>query len=399
MKNHRDEAAYAAPRPRKHSQCHGSLCAKTCSILPGVSEIRQAQVVVFYLFDVAESIDLSAVPRAIGGPTESARLTPKPPTPPYVQYENPPISFDGDLVQAGTLDDFRVRFRVYDYGVLSVALKRPMTGSWHDLVAIGQTLIENDTLERRAEALCQHALERLGPAMTGRRDAHLREDYVVYVVSELETPQSASDLLARHGADIAAMVRGERQALSAQERHHVLQHAISYLADDLVVPSWNAAFVYDTPAGAQAALEILEFANSQLLQFRYYDERLDTELAAIYASVQRPRRYDQWVGSRYTRAARQVHALFIDLNEVTDRTVNALKFTGDIHAARLFGLVADRLGLAAWKGDVEAKLKTLADVHQFIVEQTSMARGQLLELAVVFILVLELLLFFAGIMP
>jgi len=30
-------------------------------------------------------------------------------------------------------------------------------------------------------------------------------------------------------------------------------------------PTWNAAFVYDTPAGTQAALEIVEFANSPLL--------------------------------------------------------------------------------------------------------------------------------------
>lgn len=364
-----------------------------------MSEIRRAQVVAFYLFDVAESIELSAVSTAIGGPTVPARLTPKPPTPPYVQYGNPPISFDGELVQAGKLDEFLVRFRVYDYGVLSVALTRQVAGSWNDLVTIGQTLIENDALERRAEELCRRALQRLGPAMTGHRDTHLREDYVVYVVSELDGPQSAADLLAAHGADIAAMVRGERQALSDQERTHILQHALSYLADDLVVPSWNAAFVYDTPLGAQAALEIIEFANSQLLQFRYYDERLDTELTAIYASTQRPRWYDQWIGSRYTKAARQVHALYIDINDVTDRTVNTLKFTGDIYAARLFSLVADRLGLAAWKADVEAKLKTLDDVYRFTVEQSSMARGQLLELAVVLILILELLLFFAGIMP
>ena len=148
------------------------------------------------------------------------------------------------------------------------------------------------------------------------------------------------------------MLRGERQALSEQERTKILRHRISYLADDLVIPTWNAAFVYDTPAGAQAALEILEFANSQLLEFRYYDELLDGELASIYARLQRPALVRRVVGSRYTRAARQVHALFIDVNELTDRTENALKFVGDIYAARLFCLVADRLGLATWKANV-----------------------------------------------
>jgi hypothetical protein len=32
----------------------------------------------------------------------------------------------------------------------------------------------------------------------------------------------------------------------------------------LVIPTWNAAFVYDTPAGTYAALEIVEFANAFL---------------------------------------------------------------------------------------------------------------------------------------
>jgi hypothetical protein len=104
------------------------------------------------------------------------------------------------------------------------------------------------------------------------------------------------------------------------------------------------------------------------------------------------------MGSRYTRAARHVHALFIDVNELTDRTENALKFVGDIYAARLFSLVADRLGLEIWKGKVQEKLKTVDDIYRFAVEQSSMSRGQFLELTVVVILVLELLLVFMGVM-
>jgi len=122
------------------------------------------------------------------------------------------------------------------------------------------------------------------------------------------------------------------------------------------------------------------------------------QLASIYARLQRPRWYETWIGSRYTRAARQVHSLFIDVNELTDHTENALKFVGDIYAARLFFLVADRLGLDTWKANVQEKLKTLDDIYRFAVEQTSMSRGQFLELIVVVILVLELALVFMGVM-
>lgn len=362
-----------------------------------MSEIRAAQVALFYLFDIAETIDLQSVHDLIGRSAVAARLAPKQTTPAYVQYEKPPLSFDGDTVGVGDVEGFRPRFRVYDYGIVSVALTRPFSGAWSDLVSLGQTLIENDALEQRAEGLCRSMADRLRPALKGYREEYLSEDYLVYVVHELDRPQSAEELLAARGNDIAVMLRGERQPLSRQEKETVLGHRISYLVDDLVVPSWNAAFVYDTPTGARAALEILEFANSQLLEFRYYDQRLDRELAATYSRLQRPRRYD-WAGSRYTRAARHVHALLIDVNEVTDRTENALKFIGDIYAARLFRLVADRLGLSTWKADVEGKLKTLDDIYRFAVEQSSMARGQFLELTIVLILVFELVLIFLGVM-
>jgi hypothetical protein len=135
-----------------------------------------------------------------------------------------------------------------------------------------------------------------------------------------------------------------------------------------------------------------------LLEFRYYDELLDNELASIYARLQRPKWHDEWIGSRYARGARQVHSLFIDVNELTDRTENTLKFVGDIYAARLFRLVASRLGLETWKANVHEKLKTLDDVYRFAVERSSISRGQFMELAVVLILVLELALLLMGVM-
>lgn len=358
--------------------------------------IRDGQLVLFYLFDIGELVDLAAAAARIGGPTTVATLSPKPATPGYVQYDKPPISFDGDVVGVARIEDFTVRCRVYEYGVLSIALSRPLSGAWPDLVAVGQRFIDNAEFEQRASVVCRSIVAHIEPAVVTPREPTLAEDYLAFVVHALDAPLSAERLLEAHGDEIAAMLRGERQPLSAQEREGILRHRLSYLADDVVVPTWNAAFIYDTPTGAAAALEIVEFANSQLLQFRYYDNRLDRELATIYAMLQRPRWYDQWIGSRYRRAAQQVHALFIDVTDVTDRTVNTLKFTGDVYAARLFTVVADRLGLATWKADVEGKLRTLDAIYRFAVEQSSMARGQLLELMVVLILVFELGMLLAG---
>jgi hypothetical protein len=354
-------------------------------------------VTAFFLFDVAEGASLAAVRSLLGSAMGSPRLAVKPAVPAYVQFADPPVQVDADAFGVQAPEGRQARFKIYDYGVFSLSLTRPFRGSWADLQALALSTTSG-ALEEDAERLCRHAVERLAPALHEPRATYLSEDYFVYAVTSLEGGPTGDALVATDGDQIARLLRGEADALSAQERDEVLRHRLSYLASDLVVPSWNGAFVYETEAGLPGALEILEFANSQLLQFRYYDQRLDRELTRIYAQLQQTRWYEPWVGRRYTAAARELHALFIDVNELTDRTENALKLVGDVYAARLLGLAAARLGLGAWKDAVKDKLKTLDDIYRFAVDQTAMDRGEILEAAIVFILVLELVLFFMGIM-
>ena len=99
-----------------------------------------------------------------------------------------------------------------------------------------------------------------------------------------------------------------------------------------------------------------------------------------------------WLSRRYSRAARHIHSLFIDVNELTDRAENALKIAGDVYAARVFGLAAARIGLDQWKANVRDKLKTVDDIYRFAVEQAAIARGEFLELTIVLLILLELVL-------
>jgi hypothetical protein len=363
-----------------------------------VPAITSATITAFYLFDVAEQIDLAALRAAIGGGASSARLTTKSAAPSYLQYAIPPVVVDGDVLDVTDVDGFKLRVKFFDYGVLSLGLSRPFAGEWADLLGLSQIYVENADLERRAEAIARRISERFAAVMTTGRTTLLSEDYLVVAVTEFATPTTADALVAEHADEIARLVRGERQALSRQERDDIISNRLSYLADDLVVPTWNAAFVYDTEPGVQAALEIFEFANSQLLEFRYYDDLLDVELTRIYATLQQPRRWPFLRGRGYIAATHHLHALFIDVNEITERTENALKMVGDIYSARLFHLTAARLGLVTWKASVKGKLETLDDIYRFAVEQIAIARGHFLELTIIAILILELVLFFLGIM-
>jgi hypothetical protein len=360
--------------------------------------IRSGHVTALYLFDVSESIALDRLPALLQTSVQPSRVASKPAIPSYVRYQSPPLQIEGEAIGCASLDGFSVRIKAFDYGVVSLALTKPFSGSWDDLVGAAHRLSGESALEAGAERVCRDLVARIRSALQEPHENFLSEDYFVFAISAFDRPLSAETLIAEHGDDIARLLRGELQPLAPTERDEVLRHRLSYLANDLVVPTWSTALVYDTESGIQGALEIVEYANSQLLQFRYYDQLVDGRLGSIYRELETRKSYNHWWPRRYTRAARQVHALFIDVNELTDRTENALKLVGDVYAARLLALSHSRLGVTAWRESVQDKLKTLDEIYRFAVDQTAMERGELLEIAVVIILVFELVLFFMGIM-
>ena len=347
-------------------------------------------VLSLYLFEIGDAVDLPALGTLVGS-SVAAPLTSRPSNPPSLQYQQPPVIVDVATIGLGAAGAQRIRLTVYDYGVISVGFTEPLPPSWEQMIELGPRWQDNPRIVADAERCCRELVRRIGSAITAPRSTYLWEDYVIYVITRPEDG-AADALLAARGPAIAQLLRGERETLSAQERDEVLRHRISYYASDIVIATWSSALVYDSEAGAQSSVEILEFANSQLLQFRYYDQLLDGELARIYAQLQQDGWRQNWAGRRYTRAARHVHSLFIDVNELTDRTENALKIAGDVYVARLFATTAARLGLEQWRGNVREKLKTLDDIYRFAVEHAAMSRGELLELTVVILILLELVL-------
>ena len=101
--------------------------------------------------------------------------------------------------------------------------------------------------------------------------------------------------------------------LCTKVRHNISE--LQYSNSNPIIAR-NISNIYESIVRASRDPALLEFANSQLLQYRYYDQRLDDELRRIYARLQVTRWYEPWVGRRYTAAARELHALFIDVNEL-----------------------------------------------------------------------------------
>ena len=182
--------------------------------------------------------------------------------------------------------------------------------------------------------------------------------------------------------------------LSEGEKNEVLQAQISYYPRDLAVIGWHGAFVYDTVAGAQTAIELLEHSNSQLLEFRHYDELLTRELQAGYRFLERGSPViHRW---RLAREGARLQRATVDVTELTERADNAIKFLSDMFAARLYNLAAAKVGVNDYKLLVEEKLRTAASLYSYMIGEFHQARAFVLELMVVIILIIELIFLFRG---
>jgi hypothetical protein len=380
-----------------------SAASKTLTAsVPSIVQVRTpltGSVLVLIQFDVCEEIRLDELRRIIGARQQQLPL--KNTAPSYVRYMRTPVVEMLDPVVLDSGERLEGQIKYFDYGVVSLVFELPFAGGWDDLVQLSCRWTSDPNFESVATRIARQRLERAAPALVKPYHAKpdsgpwLQEDYYIFHVREIEGSPSAKDLLAAQGDKIAQIVRGETAQLSDSERQEILQSRISYYPNDLAVIGWNAAFVYDTATGAETAIQLLQYANSQLLEFRHYDEFLTRELENVYDFLETGGT-GWWSRWRTARAASKLHTVLLDVNELTERADNAIKFLSDMFSARLYKLCAAKVGVPDYKDLVKEKLQTAEDLYRFMVEQFNQSRAFVLELMVVVILIIELIYFFKG---
>jgi len=346
---------------------------------------------ILFLYDICEEIRLDTL-RELLGVERRREPSFRHPSPDYVRFERPPVVQRLDPIVLESGSRLQGELNYYEYGVVSIKLELPFEVDWPELVALSSRWIDAPEVEARAAQTVRECVKRVHAALVNPHEAWLDEDY--YITHLRNTAEPAAELIEGHGKEIAKIVRGELAELSAGETQEILSSRMSYYPDDLLVVGWTAAFIHDTPEGAASTIQLLEYANTQLLEFRYYDQVLSRLLEGVYRSLEKKAGvFARW---RLASQAQHLNKIRLDIRELTERVDTSIKFLSDMFSARLYRLAAARLGVEDYRGLVESKLHTAGELYEFMMAQFHEGRAFVMELVIILILIIDLVFLFRG---
>jgi hypothetical protein len=348
-----------------------------------------------FMYDVCEEIRLEDLRKLLPAETTGRGPSFRRPAPEYVRFERPPVVERLEPIRLESGELLRGEITYYDYGVMSIKFELPFELDWPRLVEQSSRWLDAPEPDAHAGRTMRACLTRIHPVLEKPREDWLKEEYFIIHLDTARTPpQPAAELIQHCGPQIAKIVRGEESDLSESETEEILRSRMSYYPNDLLVVGWSAALVYDTPEGAAPVAQLLEYANTQLLEFRYYDQVLTRVLERVYRNLDKKAGFlARW---RMAREAHRLNTIRLDIRELTERTDTSIKFLSDMFAARVYHLASDKVGVGDYRRLVDNKLQTAAELYRFMMDQFHEGRAFVLELMIVIILIIDLWFLFRG---
>lgn len=345
---------------------------------------------VYLAFDWGDEVDLDRVGQLVSAQTRVLARRRRTPSsikyrPAPMQLATPPIELDlaelGRTTAAGELT-------IFDFAAVSLGIVIPFELDCPALGRLAASLADPEPFVGAARTALEPIFRLLRPAISDAEWSEASEEYFVFQLPPGPPLPAASELVGHYANWLAGLLRLEAERLSDEEIAEALRLRMSYTADDLFIPEWSAAVLVDRDC--EETLETIEFANLQLLEFRYTDGRLDERLTRAYRLIHPLSRSWLPFWQTHARPLRELGDLRIEANAVFERTSNVLKLIGDQYLARVYRLLGTRFHLDAWQKSIERSLDVVEDVYRVVSDQSATFRAEFLEIAIVVLIVLEI---------
>jgi hypothetical protein len=344
-----------------------------------------------FAYEVAQSIALDEAQRLLTT-VERQAIKYKQRAPASFEYRPAPLH----VTRGGEPQDVNgrrtlptVEFVLYDFGAVSVSYAIPLRGPLSDLPHLAQALWGNEQLLRDSRRHVDAILAELGPACVRPRVADFVEDYSIFHIEAFTAPCDAAVLWTTHALTVAQVLRAAPHALSQQEIADATVARLSFGPNDATIIDTDAAILFD-PEGEDVR-DVIEFANTQLLEMRYLDQQLDDVLERAYQRLLKPSRRP-WplgtVGPDLGSLAR----LELDAAILFEQVTNALKLVGDQFLARVYAFASRRFHLGEWDASISRKLQTIDGIYGKMADRAATRRMETLEWIIILLFVVSILL-------
>lgn len=234
--------------------------------------------------------------------------------------------------------------------------------------------------EDKIREFLDSVMDTIAQALVKPREPEFEEDFVVYYLNEWEKDW-----------DIVPLLLKDKSPISQEMREETLRNRLSY-GDDIAYFTWDSALVYD-PSGSMDIPDLLEFANAQFLELRYYDELLEKEIYTMYDELERA---NSATGNQrlkdYRRIRSRLTELMADVAGLTGRINNALRVTEDVFYARVYSLYIRLLRADSWRQSIDARLSAIQRTYSMLNEEVVTRRSELLEILIASLLAITVLL-------
>lgn len=354
-------------------------------------QIKKGRILVYRVFDIGSEVSLDEVYRML---EQSGNLTRFKLDRNYKMsfvISNAPLTINLGTVEIPFFDKIiavELTGRLWHFGTLSLSFNIPIQEgtTLEELTKIANFLENDEVLDGVARQRAKMFQDEIKSVLQTVTDWHMNEDYIIYFLQEIDGINGEAMNLVKE-SDVPALILGEtKERLSDQIKNTILEYTYQYSKDDLAVIDWNSAVIVE-PSGSMDVPLVIEFALSQLLEMRYYDDLLDEKLNTLYNEVAMKKR--GLLSNRYSKIAEEAGRMYLEIAEVVESVENSLKVVGDFYHAKIFRAASIKFRFKDWQTSIDEKLSNLAEVSKLLHSQVAESRSELLEIIIMLMIAYE----------
>lgn len=338
----------------------------------------------FYrIYETQMEIDLTRLERELPGGHSASRSYFSRVRTKSIMMGSPPLLVNLGSVpftMAGLNVTFQAQARIFDIGSISICMAFDHTQATSQSVEDMALFFTGQKGLTEPFAYLLTTIREMLTSALGllEIDSDFYEDYTIYWIRDLNQVK-----------DPVALLMGEETSFSGQMREQVLQNRLSYSEDDFALVTWDTALICD-PKHPGDLLDLIEYANVQLLELRYYDALLSKHMENMYDDIEQAgyRHVYSRLG-RYRRITSTLLRFIADITQVTEKIDNFIKITEDIYYARVYQTTLRVLRTDQWRESVNRKLQVIHQSYILLSNEVNIHHSNILEWIIIILIAME----------